>query len=556
MHKKTGSGWLNESVEELQKIVKSENLQNSLRENTKSRDPRQVLEDALIDAGVAKNAAGVIALDADKNIGKEYLNDLAEEERWGFTKEMIPITIKILGKYYSGEMFDEEELNESVNDEDDFCTVKAKVFKYRQNGSKINSGVIEMDKSDFEDDQHLIQQLAIDGYLAGDYRDYEIGSESDHKHIVIYRVRDDKPVCELVVLKDSCKSSMSNSSIRPFISFDEWKEAARKQGLKIGTDDVTAGQYYAEDENGRVCGRFDKEERYGWINFSSNQLNESIDDEDDEPVPVQVSLKAGEYWIGDLCYVLHEVWDEVVDLIYKDSEEGREGAFTLSDGRKFVLFNTAYGDGEYRDQNGNEYGVDAGNIGIIRVSDINTNVEENKDFEETGHIFNFPSAFWATTDGNGMLRFGHVRINTRRGGDRWLNESDRVKASIAGEAEEAIRDYWNKRMSKRAKDIVGALTYDLYYGVGPEEEIYPLGKDGKPLGWRSALEELRDIIDELDGFQDLWYDAQGGKVLENEPRGYKDEDGEWVEPMWDDIHYFEAGDVKKIVLGDELARHV
>jgi hypothetical protein len=91
-----------------------------------------------------------------------------------------------------------------------------------------------------------------------------------------------------------------------------------------------------------------------------------------------------DYWVGDLCYVMHDVWDEICNSVPFDNSEHE---FELGDGRKFILFNTAYGDGEYTDQNGNRYGVDAGVIGAIKVEDIH----DQMPYLEGGTIHTFPA---------------------------------------------------------------------------------------------------------------------------------------------------------------------
>lgn len=73
------------------------------------------------------------------------------------------------------------------------------------------------------------------------------------------------------------------------------------------------------------------------------------------------------YYIGDLCYVLHDAWDEVCSLFTFDNETWE---YQLQDGRKFFLFNTAHGEGVYQDQHGGRYPVDSGTIGAILVDDI------------------------------------------------------------------------------------------------------------------------------------------------------------------------------------------
>ena len=114
-------------------------------------------------------------------------------------------------------------------------------------------------------------------------------------------------------------------------------------------------------------------------------------------------MPAGKYYVGDICYVLHEVWDEVCDLI------GNDGEFTLKDGRRFACYGTVYGDGCYRDQYGSEYGVDAGVIGCIKLEDID--MADLSNFTTGGQIRNFATEFKTGSD-NGNIFFGEVLIPT------------------------------------------------------------------------------------------------------------------------------------------------
>ena len=67
-----------------------------------------------------------------------------------------------------------------------------------------------------------------------------------------------------------------------------------------------------------------------------------------------MTMPAGRYYIGDLCYVMHDEWDEACTLFFPTNQSGRgiEGEFTLKDGRRFASFTTAYGDGEYYNNQG------------------------------------------------------------------------------------------------------------------------------------------------------------------------------------------------------------
>lgn len=117
-------------------------------------------------------------------------------------------------------------------------------------------------------------------------------------------------------------------------------------------------------------------------------------------------MPAGRYWVGDLCYVMHPQWEEVCSKIISGND-CVDGQFVLENKVKFAQFGTMYGDGRYNDQFGNEYPVDAGLIGCIRVEDIS----DEKSWMEGGNIVEFATDFECSED-NGVMYFGHIRINT------------------------------------------------------------------------------------------------------------------------------------------------
>lgn len=129
---------------------------------------------------------------------------------------------------------------------------------------------------------------------------------------------------------------------------------------------------------------------------------------------------AGKYYVGDLCYVMHDEWDEVCGLFFKgrDDHGCNEGVFTLKDGRRFASFNTKFGDGCYFDQYGNEYGVDAGLIGCIAMNDIDLTVDGNS--TDGGQIVEFMHDFIVQgrqdgtrrNDWDGVIKIGHIVIET------------------------------------------------------------------------------------------------------------------------------------------------
>ena len=120
-------------------------------------------------------------------------------------------------------------------------------------------------------------------------------------------------------------------------------------------------------------------------------------------------MPAGRYYVGDLCYVMHPQWNEVCDLLFagRDDHGCNEGEFTLANGVKFAIYNTAYGDGEYPDQKGNTYPVDAGCIGCIRVEDV----ADPEAWLASMTIHEFDQPFETSTDGE-TITIGHVEVFT------------------------------------------------------------------------------------------------------------------------------------------------
>jgi hypothetical protein len=124
-----------------------------------------------------------------------------------------------------------------------------------------------------------------------------------------------------------------------------------------------------------------------------------------------MTMPAGQYYVGDLCYVMHPEWDEVCELFFPADAppRGVEGEFTLKDGRRFASFGTAYGDGEYRSSINTLHSVDSGSIGCILIEDIRDDAYD--DIERLGAIVEFDQPFEVDSDA-GLLKFGHILIET------------------------------------------------------------------------------------------------------------------------------------------------
>lgn len=123
-----------------------------------------------------------------------------------------------------------------------------------------------------------------------------------------------------------------------------------------------------------------------------------------------MTMPAGNYYIGDLCYAMHDEWNEMCDLFFGGRNSGcNEGEFTLKDGRRFANFNTAYGDGTYEDLLGRSYAVDSGSIGCILMEDID--VLDDRNYIRLGQVVVMPEPFEVCSV-HGVIGFGTIQINT------------------------------------------------------------------------------------------------------------------------------------------------
>ena len=123
-------------------------------------------------------------------------------------------------------------------------------------------------------------------------------------------------------------------------------------------------------------------------------------------------MPAGKYFVGDLCYVFSDTeWDEVCGIIIQGNNV-IDGEFNLSDGRRFAMHSTAYGDGVYGDETGhNCYPVDSGSIGCILVDSIKNQNDVYK--KELGAVIDFPNPFETGGENKtGIIFFGSTRIMT------------------------------------------------------------------------------------------------------------------------------------------------
>jgi len=120
-------------------------------------------------------------------------------------------------------------------------------------------------------------------------------------------------------------------------------------------------------------------------------------------------MEKGTWCICDLCYVIENEWDQVCQLLFSKSKGNSRlgGEYTLDSGVKFALYGTAWGDGCYQDNKGNNYGVDAGVIGCIKVDDLYKMGES----PGNNYVHTFDEDFETGYDA-GTIFFGDIRIET------------------------------------------------------------------------------------------------------------------------------------------------
>jgi hypothetical protein len=123
---------------------------------------------------------------------------------------------------------------------------------------------------------------------------------------------------------------------------------------------------------------------------------------------------AGKYWIGDPCYVMDNQWEELGAATawfgsdtYNPNCVNFDGIFVGANGNKCFADGTAFGDGEYGDNYGHRYGVDAGLIGLVPVSEV----EDMNSANRLGHFYVFEQPFTVSAR-NGIFNLGHVIIDT------------------------------------------------------------------------------------------------------------------------------------------------
>ena len=104
-----------------------------------------------------------------------------------------------------------------------------------------------------------------------------------------------------------------------------------------------------------------------------------------EKVNVRFGMETDKIYVGDICYALrndiyHGVWGKKMN--YEDGVIEYEGKPVA------VVGGTEHGDGDYDDNKGHTFSVDAGIIGVV---DLNYRDKKARDLDDLGVTFRIPS---------------------------------------------------------------------------------------------------------------------------------------------------------------------
>jgi hypothetical protein len=120
-----------------------------------------------------------------------------------------------------------------------------------------------------------------------------------------------------------------------------------------------------------------------------------------------IIMPAGKYYVGDPCYAVpNDRWMEWLEAA--DYENERRFLLADLDGYDCLGIGTAHGDGCYEGDDGNEYGVDAGLIGVVHEE-----VGKKGSTLYACQLVEFPEDFTCTyEEDEGTIVLGHIRIKT------------------------------------------------------------------------------------------------------------------------------------------------
>lgn len=145
-------------------------------------------------------------------------------------------------------------------------------------------------------------------------------------------------------------------------------------------------------------------------------------------------LPKGTYFLGDPCYAIQddERWQEVVNRMYDGSHNKDADVMVVpsksgKSDAKIFYGSTAYGDGRYEDQNGNEFPVDAGMIGLVPMSIAEP---EGMNLSKCGKIVNFETDVFVEWDDGYFFISGDNQTYKIDTGDAESGEDESEEQSL------------------------------------------------------------------------------------------------------------------------------
>lgn len=130
------------------------------------------------------------------------------------------------------------------------------------------------------------------------------------------------------------------------------------------------------------------------------------------PATEPVWLPAGDYWVGDPCYFIHEdSWHQWLDAAGTGNRDTPDPLVAAVPGSELVAVgvSTAWGDGTYKDDEGHGYGVDAGLLGAVPAAAV----PDPEDYaKREGRLVTFAEPFTVWRTLYGVVMVGHIAIPT------------------------------------------------------------------------------------------------------------------------------------------------
>ncbi len=133
------------------------------------------------------------------------------------------------------------------------------------------------------------------------------------------------------------------------------------------------------------------------------------------------TCKAGTYWIGDPCYVFPNTGEQEhywMDVLNKADFFDKPCEVTV-DEITVIAGGTKYGDGTYSGNDGVNYGVDAGLLGIIPLETVNFLDASHQDLIRLGTFYYYGDDFTVVIE-DGHFDFDKVIIDTT---EEYLDET-------------------------------------------------------------------------------------------------------------------------------------